>query len=234
MITEQLQQSANSLHSQYWLHPNTLVGTGDDKRSSEDGLLTIFYGTMANAAQLQWNLSTSTIIDGAYLKILWQAINLEPLTSTDQDIAAALQVFILTEIEPLWEEFDMMSHDEKHEQAIRLIKLASVRLFGTEKQERAASWLLYYLLPQLPIFPMNKALCIAVTKLQHQEKALSYVDYHATCRNQLSRLLPYIHSGSPTPAKSAFGTKEERKFVDDALKNGNWWQRCCFIKFLQY
>ncbi|MGB1239855.1 MAG: hypothetical protein ACPG4U_16675, partial [Pseudomonadales bacterium] len=134
-----------------------------------------------------------------------------------------LSNFINEEIQPLWDELELLSHDEKHQQALRLVEQLAEQVFGDSAREREASWILYYSLPQLPFFAMDNAAIKAVKKSDGTAVNIdSYAQFHHCCRRRLSRLLPYIHASAPAPSQE----------VEQRTKSSNWWQRQCLRNFL--
>lgn len=228
-MNTRIEIETNCTDATFWATPSTLVGSGHDARSSQNGLLTIMYGSLEHAARFDWLNAGRTLVDKTYINILWQAADL-PATGVDRTrMASDLDAFVRSQLEPIWDEFDHMSHDERHSLAVALVDRCASTVFGSGYQEEAASWLLYYLCPQLPIFPMNDALCTAAADTQDRSDLNGYSDYHAVCRQQLTRLLPHIHT---TPPKAEYGTKREVEAINHILRASDWWLRRSFIQHL--
>lgn len=202
-----------------WHQANPLVGSGQDSRSSENGLLTIFYGNLERASQYEWLNAGRTLIDKTYISILWQAAKLPAIGVNSHEIACALDSFIRQRLQPLWAELDDLSHDAKHQLAIELVQEAAAQLFGSHTQTIAASWLLYYLCPQLPVFPLP---------VNIEQSGVTYADHHQQCRARLKQVLPKIHSSAP---KAHFGNEKEKRIIDQVLNSSDWWLRYCFITY---
>lgn len=224
--------SAIAQHTaQQWSRPSALVGSGNDNRSSHNGLLTIFYSSLERAAHYGWLNAGRTLIDKTYINILWQAASLPSIGVEPTKIASNLDAFIRSELEPVWQEFEHLNHDEKHHLSIRMIEQAAAEIFGSGYQEQCASWLLFYLCPQLPIFPISDELVQTVAERLHlSEPTTDYAGYHAQCRQLYSRMLPNIHTTTPV---ASYGSEQDRHNIDQILRGSDCWQRHCFISQLQ-
>ncbi|MGB0467997.1 MAG: hypothetical protein ACPGF7_10795 [Pontibacterium sp.] len=214
-----------------WSLPDPLVGSGHDARSSENGLLTILYAGLERASQLEWLNAGRTLVDKTYVNILWQAAELPSIGVTSQRIASELDAFVRAHLQPLWLKLEHLSHEEKHSLSVSLVETCAGKVFGSGYHEEAASWLLYYLCPQLPVFPMSETLNASLnTGLNQTETSGSYKHYHQRCRQYYSLLLPHLHSTTP---KAAYGNPREIDIVNQVLKGSDWWQRRCFVHYLR-
>jgi hypothetical protein len=215
---------------QEWSQPSSLVGSGSDARSSSNGLLNIFYGSLEHAARYQWLNAGRTLVDKTYLSILWQAAGLSNDGYDFTKMASNLDAFVRAELEPRWHELELLSHDEKHLLAIKLIEQAAAEIFGSGYHEESAAWLLFYLCPQLPVFPFNEDLRNNLsTRLHLEQPAGDYAEYHQQCRQLYCRMLPNIHD---TAAIADYGNEQERNNINQILRGSDWWQRYCFTKQL--
>ncbi|WP_417228262.1 hypothetical protein [Amphritea sp.] len=213
-----------------WHQPSPRVGSGHDARSSSNGLLSIFYGSLEHAAHYQWLNAGRTLVDKTYLNILWQAAELAHNGYDFTNMASNLDAFVRAQLEPIWYELDLLSHEEKQQQAIKLIQQAAAEVFGSGYHEQHAAWLLFYLCPQLPVFPFNAALQTRIsTRLHQPQSATNYLEYQQQCRQLYSRMLPLIQDFN---ASVEYGNEQERKTVSKVLRGSDWWQRYCFIKQL--
>jgi len=215
---------------QEWSRPSSFVGSGHDVRSSQNGLLAVFFGSLERAAHFGWLNAGRTLVDKTYISILWQATELPSIGYDFTKMASDLDAFVRAELEPLWGDFEQLSHDEKHERAITLIEKAAETVFGSGYHEQCAAWLLFYLCPQLPVFPINDTLRKNIAERLHLEvPASDYRTYHQLCRQLYSRMLPTIHTNTPD---AAYGSDRDRTNIDQVLRASDWWQRHCFVKQL--
>lgn len=216
---------------QEWAQPSPQVGSGHDARSNTNGLLAIFYGSLERAAYFGWLNAGRTLVDKTYLSILWQAAELPATGYEFTKMASDLDAFVRAELEPRWQEFEQLSHDEKHLLTTNLIEHAAAEVFGSGYQEQCASWVLFYLCPQLPIFPISDDLKQTAAKRLHlAEPAADYADYHEQCRQLYTRMLPNIHTTTPN---ASYGSERDRNNINQILRGSDWWQRYCFINQLQ-
>lgn len=212
-----------------WSQPSPNVGSGHDARSSENGLLTIMYGSLEHAARFDWLNAGRTLVDKTYISILWQAADLPPTGVEPTRKASNLDAFVRTELEPLWDNFHDLDHTEKQALTLRLVEQCANDVFGSGYQEEAASWLLFYLCPQLPVFPLNDALRAILADKAEKSVLNSYADYHQACRAEFTRLLPHIHSTAPA---AQYGTDREKQAINQMLRSSDWWQRRNLIHHL--
>ncbi len=214
---------------QQWNQPSTQVGSGNDIRSSHNGLLTIFYGSLEKAARFGWLNAGRTLVDKTYLSILWQSVGLPSIGVDFTRMASNLDAFIRTELEPRWDEFDHLNHYENQSLATELTETAAEQVFGSGYQEQCASWLLFFLCPQLPLFPMNDELADIIANRLQEPVADSYQAYQLQCRRLFSHMLPDLHNPPPV---ASYGTEREQQVINQMLKGTDWWQRHCFISQL--
>ena len=125
---------------------------------------------------------------------------------------------------------------KKQKITIRLINIASSTLFGSRHQAQAASWLLFYLCPQLPIFPITDHLHYAliqnnaVTPSDKPYQATDcYQDYQVSAQALYEKLQPLIYCAQPT---ASYGNAKEQVIVNSILMNSDWWKRHCFLHYL--
>ncbi|MBE9398219.1 hypothetical protein IOQ59_13235 [Pontibacterium sp. N1Y112] len=228
-MNTQIDIQTPSLQHSDWNTPSQQVGSGYDARSSENGLLTIMYGSLEHASRFEWLNAGRTLVDKTYINILWQAADLPPTGVDRTRMASDLDAFVRAHLQPLWQEFEHLTHDEKHQLTIKLVERAANDVFGTGYQEEASSWLLYYLCPPLPVFPMNDVLRNVIADTQGKSVLNSYAEYHQACRQQFSHLLPHIHSTAPA---AEYGTVREIDAINQILRGSDWWQRRCLIHHL--
>jgi len=211
-----------------WSEASRTVGNGTDPRSSENGLLTIFYGSVEHAARFDWLNAGRTLVDKTYIDILRKARNIPEAGLSTLRVASDLDSFIRNHIEPVWDQIEHGDHDLRHQLAIDLTTAMAEEVFSSDQPQRSASWLMFYLCPQLPVFPMAAQLIAQILKEQ-PSGTLDYPLFHKLCRERYSRALPHIHSQPPA---SLYGNEKEREVIKAVLRSSDWWQRRCFIDYL--
>ncbi|MBY4678834.1 hypothetical protein [Marinobacterium arenosum] len=199
-----------------WSSPHPAFSSGHDARSSECGLLTLFYGNLERASRYAWLNAGRTLIDKTYLSILWQTQGLPPTGIDNTRLAGNLDSFIRSELEQCWESLEMLAHEERHELAIELVEQAAVQVLGDSQQHQAAaSYLLFYLCPQLPVFPLK-------VPLAGEAESANYSAHHRNCREQFARQLPHL---AEAPPQACYGNDREQAIVNEALVRSDWWLR---------
>jgi len=208
-----------------WSQPSSLVGSGFDIRSSDNALLTILYGSIERAALYDWTNAGRTLVDKTYLHILWQAKKIPNYGLSHHEIAPNVERFVREQLQPIWPQINQLTQDHRCDQAIELstslVTLAAQRLFGSNPQEEAASWLLFYLCPQLPIFPLNPQLLTATN-------SGDYISHNKACAQLLLTSLPSIAQPQVT-----YGRENEQAMITKLLHQSHWWQRYCLVQQLQ-
>ena len=221
----------------HWCSANAAVGSGFDSRSSDNGLLLIMYGSVERASHFGWLNAGRTLVDKTYIHLLLQAKQLSGFGVTHHDIAPQLELFVRASLQPIWADIEKMSVITKQELATHLVNLAASTLFGSSHQAQAASWLLFYLCPQLPIFPVTDYLDDAlihnnaVTPTDKPYQGIScYQDYQASAQALYEKLQPLIQCVPPT---ANYGNEKEQAMVNSILISSDWWKRHYFLHFLQ-
>ncbi|MBS7690637.1 hypothetical protein I0E98_09845 [Pseudomonas lalucatii] len=137
-----------------WQQPHPAFAAGRDARSSDNGLLLTCYGNLARAAGAAWQNAGRTLIDKTYLRMLGDRAGLDFLGLSADELAARLDGFIRRELAPRWVQLDEWRGGEGLEPALALLEAGNRALFDDDSGQRATSWLLFYLCPQLPLLPM--------------------------------------------------------------------------------
>jgi hypothetical protein len=78
----------------HWNNANPKVGTGFDRRSSNNGLLAIMYGSLERAHHFNWLNAGRTLVDKTYIQLLFQAKQLTAISVTHHDITLQLELFV--------------------------------------------------------------------------------------------------------------------------------------------
>ncbi len=199
----------------YWTSARPNVASGFDLRSSDNALLSLFYGSAEHARQHDWLNAGRTLIDKTYIQLLWEAAGLTYAGSSAHDIATALDSFIRSDLQPRWETWEELDNEERHAIACRLVHQAASGLFGSGYQAVSASWLLYYLVPQLPVFPLRA------------ESAGTYLPHHQQHRARFARALPYLLHSVP---RAEYGSAKQQQVIDKVLRSSDWWLRHCYLQ----
>lgn len=216
--------STNAELVRRWTQPHPDFASGHDPRSSDQSLLEVFYGGLENAARYQWQNAGRTLIDKTYLAILWAALELEEPALGFERLASNLDNFIRDKLTECWSEFEELDHEARHQIAVELVTDASEQLFASQNNEGYASSILFFLCPQLPIFPYSDNHRQSVGGLLAQsgkgDSIDSYSDYHQACRQLLALNLPFLGT---VPAPSALPSKTAN--LNAVLRQTDWWQR---------
>ena len=214
-----------------WSQPNALVGSGFDIRSSENALLTLFYGSLERAAQFEWTNAGRTLVDKTYLHILWQAKTLPSVGMSHHDIAPNIELFVREYLQPQWPQLTQpINFDNASAKAVlaaELVAAAAQQLFGSSYQEQAASWLLIYLCPNLPIYPVCPTFLTATSTHNYQA-------HNSHCSALLTASTGNImqHSSNITQPAASYGSAKEQALIDKLLSESDWWQRYCLTEQL--
>lgn len=219
-----------------WSTPSSNVGTGFDSRSSTNGLLTIMYGSLERAHHFNWLNAGRTLVDKTYIQLLWQAKELPAIGVTHHDIALKLELFVRANLQPVWPDMAQMTAVQKQTLATQLVNLAASTLFGSSHQVQAASWFLFYLCPQLPIFPITNSLQVAINQ-KHTVAAPDkphkadhcYKDYQASSQELYDNSQSLSHCALPV---ANYGNAKEQTIIKSILVNSDWWSRHCFLQHL--
>lgn len=219
-----------------WHTASSLVGSGFDRRSSDNGLLSILYGSLERTHHFNWLNAGRTLVDKTYLHLLFQAKALPLNGITHHEVAPPLELFVRANLQPIWSEMAQMSATQKQQKAVELVNLAASTLFGSSHQTQAASWLLFYLCPHLPIFPITQDLHTAINQeytVTPSDKAYQaidcYQDYQSAAQDLYSQCQPLSQCELPT---ADYGTAKEQAIIADILEQSDWWHRHCFLQYL--
>lgn len=202
-------QQAHDIALARWARPHPAFASGHDPRSSDNAVLVLFYGSLAKAARYDWLNAGRTLVDKTYLRILWTVRALPPNGLSFDELASRLDSFVRTELKPRWTELEGLQDGVRQSIAPALVEQARLQLFGPDGSTDAASEILFYLCPQLPVMPCRKL------------EAGGYTD-----------LVTEIHERLAGEAKdrlslpqAVYGQDQERQLVDSLLARSDWWQR---------
>ena len=214
-----------------WQTPSSEFASGRDPRSSDNALLVLTYGGMVHAAQHEWLNAGRRLIDKTYIDILWHVQHLTALrTCRPEQIAAALDNFIRDRIAPLWDGLADRDASHKAELAGRWVAEMAQQCCGSLHSEPAASRLLFFLCPMLPLYNFSRGHRVALELLGHPVLGDGYHAYAATADRAYREMSEALHT-LPRPAP-LFGDPAQRRLIQQMLDDGDWWQRRVFDALL--
>ena len=215
-----------------WQAPWPGFTSGRDLRSSDNALLVHVYGGLVHAAGHEWLNAGRRLIDKTYIDILWHVQHLTTLqTCRPEQIAAALDEFIRDDIEPVWDGLADLDATHQAELASRWVADMAQRCFGSLHSEPAASRLLFFLCPILPLFNLSRGHLLALQQLGHSAQGEDFRAY-ATAADRAYRELSSSLRALPRPAP-AFGDTGHRRLTQQLLDDSDWWQRRVFDELLR-
>lgn len=205
-------QDAETSAFHKWSSPSKHFTSGFDPRSSDNALLALMSGGLSHAQQNDWLNAGRRLIDKTYVQILFVTQGLANIPFINAEITAtALDNFIRDHIAPKWSLITDTQAD-KNETALQLVNMASNTLFESLESEIAASHLLFFLCPTLPIVPIS-----------HEGE---YSSYSQSSLQDMNSHQTYLN-GLEIP-KAEFGNPDEINLVNSILNETNWWQRNIF------
>ncbi|MGB5466837.1 MAG: hypothetical protein WBM84_12215 [Sedimenticolaceae bacterium] len=215
-----------------WQGPWSGFTSGRDPRSSDNALLVLMYGGLIHAARHEWLNAGRRLIDKTYIDILWHVQHLTTLrTCRPEQIAAALDNFIRDQIEPVWDGLADLNATDQAELASRWVADMAQQCFGSLHSQPAASRLLFFLCPMLPLFNLSRGHLLALQRLGHTAQGEGYHAYAAAAehayraRSKALRALP-----GPAPV---FGDAAQRRLIQQLLDDSDWWERRVFDAMLR-
>ena len=214
-----------------WGQPYAGFASGHDRRTSDQGLLTLLYGGLEHAANYHWLNAGRRLIDKTYIDMLWHVQGLTDLRSVrPEQIAAALDPFIIDVIRPAWRDLPYLADSERLEISISWVEQMAGRCFGSVYSEAAASRLLFFLAPMLPVFNQSRGHHMALDKVGHRPADQGYQAFAqaagAAYRDLLPRLLDH-----PSPDPS-IPDPRQGELLNRLLEQTDWWTRRVFDEYL--
>lgn len=214
-----------------WDRPFSGFTSGHDQRTSDRGLLTHLYGGLQHAAHYDWLNAGRRLIDKTYVDMLWHVQGLTNLRSVrSEQIAAALDPFIIDVVRPRWAGLPQLSDDERLETSIDWVETMAGKCFGTAYSEPAASRLLFFLVPTLPLFNLSRGHQLALERLGHGPGANDYRGYAQAANAAYLGSLPQLR---PLPLPPEVAGDRDRHLIDEVLQGTDWWPRRVFDAFLR-
>jgi len=207
-----------------WNEPNPEWTSGFDVRSSENNLMLSFYGAIINAEAHEWLNAGRRLIDKTDISMLWQAKQLTAMTAvTSERIAASLDDYLQRYIAEQWNELSQLNEEDKAIRADAFITKASNDLFGSLNSKVAASQLLFFMFPQLPIYPFSQGHQKSLKQLGYSLSSNSYQDYSIAFKQLLHDVQHHFEALELLPSKT--GNTKQLQLITDMLKQSDWQQR---------
>jgi hypothetical protein len=227
MFQESLIENAYAAALQRWESPFSGFAAGWDKRSSDNALLNLFYGGLVHVAHYDWLNAGRRLIDKTYVDILWHVQDLLDLKArTPEQIAAALDGFISGTLKEMWESLAPDNREDSLELARKLVKQLAGEGFGSVYSEQAASRLLYFLVPMLPIYNLCPTNVEALKSHGYQSDSDDYGGFADISEQAFQQLRPRLQHYAPP--KPVFGSESNRELVERLLGETDWWHRRLF------
>ncbi len=215
---------ATAVALQRWRNPNPDCATGNDPRSSDNGLLLLFHGSLAHAADYAWQNAGRTLVDKTYLRILFSGAALDYQGLSADELAARLDSFIREQLVPRWV---ALTENAEAEPPGRLIESLEAGLFGEPGNGEVGSQILFWLCPRLPLLPKNHAGLRGLELLADGQLGLDASDYQHACAALLEEM-PVL----PAPRQFA-GNPDEQRRVRQLIENSDWWRRRVLAQWLE-
>ena len=227
MFQESLIENAYAAALQRWESPFSGFAAGWDKRSSDNALLHLFYGGLVHVAHYDWLNAGRRLIDKTYVDILWHVQDLLDLKArTPEQIAAALDGFISGTLKEMW---DSLTSDDRQTSlglSRNLVQQLADEGFGSVRSERAASRLLYFLLPMLPVYNLCPAHVEVLKSHGYQPCSDDYAGFSEVSEQAFQKLLPRLEGYAP-PCP-VFGSESNQMLIEKLLNETDWWHRRLF------
>ena len=196
---------------QAWQQP----ACNKNNRSSGNGLLCALYVKIEQAARNNWQ-DNSALILPADAGLFLQSCKLNDIHLSDSDLSLRICIFTQDHLQEDWSEYDHMSHQQRQDLTLKLINTAAESIFGNDTEVNAASQLLFYLCPQLPVFPASKTL----------RSAADFKEDYLNQKQSFTLALPDLELTAP---EINYGEPHEQLIIEEMLAANNWWQRYLFI-----
>ena len=217
---------------QRWEAPFPGFTSGRDPRSSDNALLVLTYGGLEHAARHDWLNAGRRLIDKTYIDILWHVQQLTDMRACNAErIAAALDDVIRTQIAPEWASLGTLPTKDKSQLATNWVEHLAANAFGSLQSEPAASRLLFYLCPMLPVFNFSRGHLIALEHLGFPTSEPRYRAFATTAEHAYRKLSTALNTATdPTPY---FGDTKQHQLVRNLLDPSEWWPRRVFDQLLR-
>lgn len=208
-----------------WQNPCATYAAGDDIDSSENALLVNLYGALITAAETTGLDADQAVIDVETLEILQHMQNMTDMPFDASEITAKLNGFIRSEVHYIWQEIPTFDEFEKNELALEFIdKVANLFI---PQNDIAASIIMFYLFPMLPILEYQPNVPFA-----DGVKIDKYEDFHRLALKNYRHIKPALSKIATKPA-AHYGSAEQQNQIKQLLEQTDWWQRRIFNQTLR-
>ena len=194
--------------------------------------MTLLYGGLEHAANYNWLNAGRRLIDKTYIDMLWHVQGLTDLRSVrPEQIAAALDPFIIDVIRPAWLDLPHLTDSERLEISISWVEQMAGRCFGSVYSEAASSRLLFFLAPMLPVFNQSRGHHMALDKIGHRPCNHGHRAFAQAAWSAYQEFLPSL-ADLPPPAPAATDP-QHRMLISNLLSRTDWWARRVFDHWLR-
>lgn len=171
-------KAAHSVALARWQTTFPEFASGHDSRTSDNALLTSLYGGLAHAADHEWLNAGRRLIDKTYIEMLWHVQGLGSMRACrPEQISASLDNFIQGMLRRQWRDLSILSPAAQDKLTVAWVREIARTCFGSLHSELAASRLLLYLCPMLPVFNLSRGHLLALEQLGHNCADCSYTAY---------------------------------------------------------
>jgi hypothetical protein len=223
---------AHAAALQRWQSPFHGFTSGHDPRSSDAALMVLTYGGLVHAARHEWLNAGRRLIDRTYIDILWHVQHLTAMRACRaEQIAAALDGFIRDRIAPLWDQLPGFGDMQKAELSKHWVADMAQHCFGSLRSELAASRLLFFLCPMLPLFNLSRGHLWALEQQGHSAAGDGYHAFADAALGAYQELTASLRAlPRPTPS---YGDPAQQASIQVLLSQGDWWDRRVFDELLR-
>jgi hypothetical protein len=215
-----------------WSQPFAGFTSGRDPRTSDRALLTLLYGGLEHAARYDWQNAGRRLIDKTYVDMLWHVQGLANLrVARPEQIAAALDGFVTGTVRPRWQDLGHLTPDEAMEVAAAWVEQMAARCFGSVCSELAASRLMFFLFPMLPVFNLSGGHLRALEQAGHAAATKGYRGFAQSAAAAYREAHPMLRR-LPIPPVSLDDPKSG-PLIQGLLAKTDWWPRRVFDEYLR-
>ena len=194
--------------------------------------MAILYGGLEHAARYDWLNAGRRLIDKTYIDMLCHVQDLTDLRGIRAErIAADLDHFITDVVRPGWAGLPHLARDERLETAIAWVEQMAARCFGSVYNEAAASRLMFYLFPMLPVFNLSRGHRMALDSVGHRPEGQGYRAFAQAAWPAYRALLAELLATAP-PSPSVPDPRQGA-LLEGVLEQTDWWTRRVFDEYLR-
>lgn len=215
-----------------WSDPFPGFASGHDRRTSDEGLLGVTHGGLDHAARHDWLNAGRRLIDKTFIDMLWHVQGLTGLRGIRaEQVAADLDTFIDRLVKPAWHGLPHLSADERALTSNLWTEEMAAHCFGSLYCESAASRLLFFLVPMLPMFNLSRGHRMALDRLGHGPRQPGYRAYAHAAASAYHEYLPRL---AELPGPSVRDAERAKgALMSQLLSQTDWWTRRVFDEYLR-